>query len=74
MQGQGETGHTDKPLGGMPATDDEIRVAVAPMLIVRVETDWYAHDSEFRYVLQPGEAIPDVVTAGLFDEHWQLAR
>ena len=31
---------------------------VAPMLIVRVETDWYAHDSEFRYVLQPGEAIP----------------
>ena len=30
---------------------------VAPMLIVRVETDWYAHDSEFRYVLQPGEAI-----------------
>lgn len=31
---------------------------VAPMLIVRVETDWYAHESEFRYVLQPGEAIP----------------
>jgi hypothetical protein len=31
---------------------------VAPMLIVRVETDWFAHDSEFRYVLQPGEAIP----------------
>jgi hypothetical protein len=31
---------------------------VAPMLIVRVETDWYPHDSEFRYVLQPGEAIP----------------
>ena len=30
---------------------------VAPMLIVRVETDWYAHDSEFRYVLQPGEGI-----------------
>ena len=25
MQGQGETGRTDKPLGGMPATDDEIR-------------------------------------------------
>jgi hypothetical protein len=31
---------------------------VAPMLIVRVETDWYAHESEFRYVLQPGEGIP----------------
>jgi len=30
---------------------------VAPMLTVRVETDWYAHESEFRYVLQPGEAI-----------------
>jgi hypothetical protein len=31
---------------------------VAPMLVVRVETDWYAHSSEFRYVLQPGEGIP----------------
>ena len=30
---------------------------IAPMLVVRVETDWYVHDSEFRYVLQPGEAI-----------------
>src|SRR5205823_7305400 len=30
---------------------------VAPMLVVRVETDWYAHESEFRYVLQPGEGI-----------------
>jgi hypothetical protein len=30
---------------------------VAPMLVIRVETDWYPHDSEFRYVLQPGEAI-----------------
>jgi hypothetical protein len=30
---------------------------VAPMLTVRVETDWYAHESEFRYVLQPGEGI-----------------
>jgi hypothetical protein len=30
---------------------------VAPMLVVRVETDWYAHDSEFRYVLQAGEGI-----------------
>jgi hypothetical protein len=22
-----------------------------------VETDWYAHETEFRYVLQPGEGI-----------------
>lgn len=31
---------------------------VAPMLIVRVETDWYAHQTELRYVLQPGEGLP----------------
>src|SRR5438034_10632506 len=30
---------------------------VAPMLVVRVETDWYAHETEFRYVLQHGEGI-----------------
>src|SRR5205823_5524466 len=30
---------------------------VPPMLVIRVETDWYAHESEFRYVLQPGEGI-----------------
>jgi hypothetical protein len=30
---------------------------IAPMLVIRVETDWYVHDSEFRYVLQPGETI-----------------
>jgi hypothetical protein len=30
---------------------------IAPMLIVRVETDWYAHETEFRYVLEPGEGI-----------------
>jgi hypothetical protein len=30
---------------------------VAPGLTVRVETDWYAHDTEVRYVLQPGESI-----------------
>jgi hypothetical protein len=30
---------------------------VAPMLIIRVETDWHVHDTEFRYVLQPGEGI-----------------
>jgi hypothetical protein len=30
---------------------------IAPMLSVRVETDWYAHETEFRYVLQAGEGI-----------------
>jgi hypothetical protein len=29
----------------------------APALVIRVETDWYVHDSEFRYVLQPGESM-----------------
>ncbi|MFN2446039.1 MAG: hypothetical protein ABR606_10740 [Vicinamibacterales bacterium] len=37
---------------------NNIERPVAPMLVVRVETDWYAHESEFRYVLQPGEGIP----------------
>jgi hypothetical protein len=36
---------------------NNIERPVAPILVVRVETDWYAHDSEFRYVLQPGETI-----------------
>ena len=40
------------------AVFNNIERPVAPMLVVRVETDWYAHDSEFRYVLQPGEGIP----------------
>ncbi|MGE0540217.1 MAG: hypothetical protein AB7R89_08545 [Dehalococcoidia bacterium] len=31
-----------------------------PVLSVRVQTDWYAHNTEFRYVLQPG----DVFSAG----------
>jgi hypothetical protein len=30
---------------------------IAPMLIIRVETDWHVHDTEFRYVMQPGEGI-----------------
>lgn len=30
---------------------------VAPMLVVRVQTDWYAHETVFRYVLQAGEGI-----------------
>jgi hypothetical protein len=28
-----------------------------PVMVVRVETDWYMHESEFRYVLQAGEGI-----------------
>jgi hypothetical protein len=36
---------------------NNIERPVAPMLIVRVQTDWFAHDTEFRYVLQPTEAI-----------------
>jgi len=38
-------------------TFNTIERPVAPGLTVRVETDWYAHDTEFRYVLQPGESI-----------------
>ena len=30
---------------------------VAPVLVTRVETDWYVHDSEFRYILTPGDII-----------------
>jgi hypothetical protein len=30
---------------------------IAAMLAVRVETDWYVHETEFRYVLQPGEGV-----------------
>ena len=32
------------------------------MLVVRVETDWYVHETEFRYVLQPGEGISSART------------
>jgi len=35
---------------------------VAASLIVRVETDWYPNETEFRYVLQPGEGIPGAHT------------
>ncbi|MDX1494111.1 MAG: hypothetical protein R3253_08640 [Longimicrobiales bacterium] len=31
---------------------------IAPALVIRVETDWYVHHSEFRYVLEPGEGLP----------------
>ena len=30
---------------------------IAPMLVIRVETDWYPHQTEFRYVLDQGEGI-----------------
>ena len=30
---------------------------VVPMMVIRVETDWYPHETEFRYVLQPGQAL-----------------
>jgi hypothetical protein len=36
---------------------NSIERPIAPMLVIRVETDWYAHETEFRYVLQPGEGI-----------------
>jgi hypothetical protein len=37
------------------AVVNEISQPLFPCLAVRVETDWYAHGTEFRYVLQPGE-------------------
>jgi hypothetical protein len=37
------------------AVNNEISAPVLPALTVRVETDWYAHGTEFRYVLQPGD-------------------
>jgi hypothetical protein len=40
----------------MPVLNN-IERPIAPMLVVRVETDWYPHDTEFRYVLLPGEGI-----------------
>ena len=43
---------------------------IAPMLIVRVETDWYAHQTEFRYVLQPGEGLPGSHTLPIGQVHF----
>jgi hypothetical protein len=34
---------------------NEISPPTLSVLTVRVETDWYAHGTEFRYVLQPGD-------------------
>lgn len=39
------------------AVFNNIERPVAPMMSIRVETDWYVHETEFRYVLQPGESI-----------------
>lgn len=36
---------------------NQIERPIAPMMSIRVETDWYVHETEFRYVLQPGESI-----------------
>ncbi len=32
----------------------------APVLVVRVETDWHVHETEFRYVVQAGEGVSAV--------------
>ena len=40
-----------------PGVLNMIERPAAPVLVVRVETDWYAHETEFRYVVQPGEGI-----------------
>jgi hypothetical protein len=37
------------------AVINEITPPTLAVLTVRVETDWYAHSTEFRYVLQPGD-------------------
>ena len=34
-----------------------------PVLTVRVETDWFTHDSEFRYILQPGDSVGATATS-----------
>ena len=39
------------------AIPNVIERPLAPVLTVRVETDWYAHESVFRYVLQAGEGM-----------------
>jgi len=36
---------------------NNIERPIAPVLTIRVETDWHAHDTEFRYVLAEGETI-----------------
>ena len=47
------------------AVVNEISPPVLSCLSVRVETDWYAHGTEFRYVLQPGEMFHVTATQPL---------
>jgi hypothetical protein len=44
----------DTVYGGL---NNHISPPVLSCLTVRVETDWYAHGTEFRYVLQPGDLL-----------------
>jgi hypothetical protein len=39
------------------AVTNHISRPMVSCLTVRVETDWYAHGTEFRYVLQPGDVF-----------------
>jgi hypothetical protein len=39
------------------AVINEITPPTLSVLMVRVETDWYAHSTEFRYVFQPGDML-----------------
>jgi len=36
---------------------NSIERPIAPVMTIRVETDWHVHDTEFRYVLAEGETI-----------------
>ena len=36
---------------------NQIERPSAPVLVIRVETDWHVHDTEFRYILLPGETM-----------------
>ncbi|MEX1022808.1 MAG: hypothetical protein WD058_06645 [Dehalococcoidia bacterium] len=36
---------------------NEVQRPTVPTLTARVETDWYAQPTEFRYVLQPGDVL-----------------
>jgi hypothetical protein len=36
---------------------NEVQRPSAPVLTARIETDWYAQATEFRYVLQPGDIL-----------------
>jgi hypothetical protein len=36
---------------------NHLQPPVLGAMTVRVETDWYAHDTEIRYVLQPGDVL-----------------